>query len=194
MQEIWKDIKDYEGLYQISNFGRVKNKRGHILKPKYQFGYCFVNLISSDKKRKRKPIHRLVATAFIPNPNNKPCVDHIDTVRDNNIVSNLRWCTYKENMNNVITKERVQKSVIEVMAKPKNRLKISDSLKGKSKKNYRTMSHKKVICIETKIIYKSIEEAALAVNKKKSSISMACRYPSYLCGGYHWKYLEKEAC
>lgn len=107
--EIWKDIEDYEGKYQVSNMGRVKSlnygRTGEerILKPgKDTKGYSQVGLYKNNK-RKGVKVHRLVATAFIENPENKPCIDHINTIRTDNRAENLRWCTAKENNNNVLT-------------------------------------------------------------------------------------------
>lgn len=108
-KEIWKDIEGFEGKYQISSIGRVKSlKYGKekILKGgKDKDGYLFVNLYK-DKKRKKIFIHRLVAQAFIPNPENKPEIDHINTIRTDNRVENLRWVTSSENKNNPITIEK----------------------------------------------------------------------------------------
>lgn len=84
--------------YDVSTLGRIKNnKTNHIIKPdKEEKGYCRLS-IKIDGKKKHYAIHRLVAIAFIPNPENKPQVDHIDCDKTNNCVSNLRWCTNKEN-------------------------------------------------------------------------------------------------
>ena len=99
MTEVWKDVKNYEGLYQISNLGNVKRiSSGKRLKPYNRKGYIRVAL-SKDDTTKHIDIHRLVAQAFIPNPENKPEVNHIDGDKSNNEVSNLEWCTRKENMN-----------------------------------------------------------------------------------------------
>lgn len=104
-EEIWKDIAGYEGLYQVSNLGRIKSlnykhtSRERILKTKKnRSGYVVVNLNQAGK-RKTYSIHRLVAQAFIDNPQNLPMVNHRDENKQNNIVSNLEWCTSKYNTN-----------------------------------------------------------------------------------------------
>lgn len=100
MQEIWKDIKGYEGIYQISNLGRVKNKLTEEIKKQSDNGngYKNVNLWNKNKGQTFY-IHRLVAEAFIENTLNKPEVHHIDSDRSNNDVKNLAWVTTKENNN-----------------------------------------------------------------------------------------------
>ena len=103
MKEIWKDIKDYEGLYQVSNFGRVKSLKrkwvikDKILKPtKNRNGYIMIILCKKSMK-KNILLHRLVAEAFIPNTDNLPQVNHKDEQKNNNVVSNLEWCDAKYN-------------------------------------------------------------------------------------------------
>ena len=99
MKEIWKDIKGYEGLYQVSSLGRVKRvDTDRILKTYANKGYHQVQL-SKNNIKSNKTIHRLVAQAFIPNPENKPEVNHIDEDKSNNSISNLNWMTSKENSN-----------------------------------------------------------------------------------------------
>lgn len=110
--EIWKDIDGYNGLYRVSSFGRVLSleRRGvrsngtfyhfqqKILKNTYdKKGYCYVSLRKPHEKEVRSSVHRLVAEAFIPNPNNYPCVNHKDEDKTNNRVGNLEWCTYAYN-------------------------------------------------------------------------------------------------
>lgn len=111
IEEIWKDIKGYEGFYQVSNFGSVKRvATGKILKcGKDGGGYLKVDLCKN-KVRSTKRIHRLVAHAFIPNPENKSQVNHIDENKTNNSVNNLEWMTAKENNNHGKHNERVSKS------------------------------------------------------------------------------------
>lgn len=107
MEEIWKDIKGYEGLYQVSNLGRVKTlklkfgkqRADTIMNPSVSvWGYGRVCLIKN-KKGKNYYVHRLVAETFIPNPENLPFVNHIDSDKQNNTVTNLEWVTPKENIN-----------------------------------------------------------------------------------------------
>ena len=110
-EEMWKPIKDYEGLYEISSLGRIKRIAGfrkscreskvivqeRILKPtKDRDGYLLVSL---GKKSGKLKVHRLVAQAFIPNPENLPCINHKNEIKTDNRVENLEWCTVKYNNN-----------------------------------------------------------------------------------------------
>lgn len=115
MKEIWKPIKDYEGLYEISNFGNVKilarnytrynylTKRYNIIKVKEKKTQGTINggyrriCLTKNKVEKNKHIHKLVAEAFIPNPNNYSYVNHIDGNKQNNYIDNLEWCTLYQN-------------------------------------------------------------------------------------------------
>ena len=103
--EIWKDIPNYEGLYQVSNLGRVKslgkikgwyNSKEKILRPRIKNGYYSVVLYKNNIGIEHR-IHRLVAQAFIPNINNKPFVHHKNHIKTDNNVLNLAWCTNQEN-------------------------------------------------------------------------------------------------
>lgn len=99
--EIWKDIEGYNGYYQVSNHGNVKSLKGNverILKISKHSGYPIVTL-SKNCICKTFLVHRLVAEAFIPNPDNLPIINHKDNSRDNNVASNLEWCTQKYNVN-----------------------------------------------------------------------------------------------
>jgi hypothetical protein len=113
MKEMWKPIKGYDGIYEISNLGRIKSlsrqvggKGGckYILKERYlkleetKTGYIKV-ILSRNWKYKTVLVHRLVAEAFIPNPHNLPCINHKDERKNNNNVDNLEWCTRKYNSN-----------------------------------------------------------------------------------------------
>lgn len=97
MNEVGKEIKEAPD-YEVSNLGRVRNKEKRILKFSKSHGYYHI-VFSIKGKQLTRTIHRLVAEAFIPNPNNYPCVNHKDEVRTNNKVDNLEWCTYEYNLN-----------------------------------------------------------------------------------------------
>jgi hypothetical protein len=120
MNEIWKDIKDYEGLYQVSNKGRVKSLNkfrvdltGRVFKHKEKLlstkawikdgrPYYVKVSLTKDGKKENKLVHRLVAESFISNPENKPEVNHKDQNRSNNFIQNLEWVTKEENMKHAI--------------------------------------------------------------------------------------------
>lgn len=104
MEEIWKDIKGYEGLYQVSNLGNVKRLKSkyvleeRLVRKEMQPIYKYYSvLLSKHGNGKHYFIHRLVAQEFLPNENNYPCVNHKDGNKTNNNVENLEWCTYKYN-------------------------------------------------------------------------------------------------
>ena len=112
MKEIWKDIKDYEGHYQVSNLSRVKSikfGKERILKPVTdRHGYLIVGLWKNNKQKTYK-VHRLVAEAFIDNTDNLPQVNHKDENPLNNNVNNLEWCNSKYNCNFGTRIERITK-------------------------------------------------------------------------------------
>lgn len=119
MNEEWRDIEEYEGLYQVSNLGRVKSLKfgkEKILKfGKHKKGYLLVCLCK-DGKQKMFQVHRLVAIAFIPNPNNYQEVNHKDENKENNCVENLEWCTREYNVNyGTRTEKCVEKSSKEII-------------------------------------------------------------------------------
>lgn len=101
-------IKGYEGLYEIDKYGNVysliqnSSRRKGLLKGYSVNGYIKVNLYDLSGRCKKKYVHRLVAEAFIANPDNKPIVNHIDANRGNNVVENLEWCTQSENIQHCV--------------------------------------------------------------------------------------------
>lgn len=128
--EIWKPVAGYEGLYEVSNMGRIRSTdrirnsiqdgivirshlKGKVMKPFYNHsGYLLIDLFKNGV-RKTFSVHRLVASAFVPNPYKKPCVNHLDETHDNNCADNLEWCTQKENMNYGTAPQRISKKIKE---------------------------------------------------------------------------------
>jgi len=124
--EIWKDVPEYEDSYAVSNYGRVKSKerlitttagRSYIMEEKIMSlnfggkGYAYITF-NRHSKKKSYLLHRLVAELFIPNPNNLPYIDHIDTDPLNCEASNLKWCTASENMHNPDTRAKIKEAYI----------------------------------------------------------------------------------
>lgn len=193
MEEVWKEIPGFEGYYEASTLGNIrsvdrilncvwgkvypaKGKQKSI--SRYKSGYLYVNLYK-DHKTYKFQVHRLVAFTFIPNPDNKPCIDHIDGDRTNNKVDNLRWCTHKENANNPITVKRLAESY---HSESRNS-KISESSRRRAKP-----------VIQLSLSGEPIKEwrsADIASNELH-----ICRPTIYMCihgknnhaGGYKWKY------
>ena len=128
MEEEWKNIIGYEGIYQVSNFGRVRSLdrylyfgsqyclfKGKIMKQSNLKGYRTV-MLSNNNHRKRFLVHRLVGLAFIENINNKPQIDHINGIKSDNRVDNIRWVTDKENSNFPIARENFKNAYIKYLS------------------------------------------------------------------------------
>lgn len=182
-KEIWKPVKGYEGLYEVSNLGRVKSLartckgRGNGRKPIRERilclevssgGYVLVRL-SMDGRTKHCLVHRLVAEAFIPNPNNLPQVNHKNENKADNRVENLEWCTEKYNMN------------------------YGECI-SKIKKN---QPHKRGVCQYDKdgvllAEFQSIHDAGVLSGIRWQDISACCRGRQNTARGYIWKYKNQE--
>lgn len=164
--EVWKNIKDFEGLYQVSNLGNIKRiTTNKVLNPSISNrGWLYLSL-SKDNKYKNHRVHRIVAQTFIPNPKDKATVNHINGIKTDNRVENLEWNTIGENVRHAI----------------KNGLQIKT---------------KKVRCVETGIIYNSINEASALSNITRSGINMCCKKYIYkgnlhkTSGGFHWEFVN----
>lgn len=172
-EEQWLDIPGYEGLYQISNFGRVKSfyfKNPRILKPHKVKGYSNVELYKN-KKKKQFYIHRLVMENFCPIENmNVLDVNHKDEDKSNNHISNLEWMTHKDNLN---YGSRAEKARMKMQGKNSSR-------------------SKKVRCIEKDVIYEALREAERQLGIPATNISKACKGKIKTAGGYHWEYVEEK--
>lgn len=189
--EEWRDVVGYEGLYMVSSFGRVVSlnrivpsgmggKIGRHKKPSImsltpnEHGYYICGLSKDGSVHKAK-VHRLVGLAFINNPNNYDCIDHIDTNPKNNNISNLRWCTRKMNQNNPISLIKMSKSrkrvyeegrvythpIVRISMNNENDVKFYNSLKSATKEGF---THQ--------------------------SISMCCLKQRRMHKGYKWMYLS----
>ena len=163
--EIWKDVVGYEGLYCVSSFGRIKSlprptkqKAQEMSRYSDQKGYQRVWLCK-DGTPKNYKVHRLVAQAFIPNPDELPQVNHKDENKANNCVDNLEWCdcrynnTYNNRMGRIATK-----------------------------------NSRKVRCFETNMVYDSISAASRAVGVSTSNIIYVCQGKFKQIKGYHFEY------
>ena len=210
MEEIWKDIEGYEGLYQISNYGRVKSlnyaKQGKekILKDRISnSGYKRVNL-SKSGERKTYYVHRLVAETFIPNPNGYSEVNHKDEDKSNNNIDNLEWCTSKYNSNYGTRNERQSEKMKGRKLTEEHKNKISEGNKGKKSINGyklnilgdKNPNAKKVKCITTNEIFTTIKEASEKYNIFSQNIIACCKGRSKSAGRHPitneklvWKYV-----
>lgn len=166
--EEWRPIKGYEELYRVSNFGRVYSLiRNKYLKPrKDKDGYLDV-ILSKEGEHKTFKIHRLVAIAFIPNPNNLPFINHKGEIKNKNFVWQLEWCTSKYNANYGTRLERLSKHFSKKVLQydlNNNFIKEWDSL----------------ISIEK------------TLNISASNISKCCLNKKYTAYGYIWKYKQED--
>ena len=196
MKEIWKDIEGYEGLYQVSNFGKVRSLdrynsrgcwiKGCILEPTNCKGYLQIVLFLNGQKSYYY-IHKIVAKAFLPNPDNKPEIDHINTDRTDNTVwlnedgsinydkTNLRWVSHKENMNNPLTRK-----------------KQSTRLKGKIGHN--TPASKIIAQLDKNgkllKVWLCAMDAARQEGYTQEHISSCCKGTLKTHKGYKWQYID----
>lgn len=172
--EVWKDISGYEGYYQISNFGRIKSIKRTITRKDGKAktfspvmlkqnigttGYSYANL-SQKGKAKSERAHRLVAEAFIGNPENLPCINHIDENKTNNKVENLEWCSYRYN-NTYNDKQLCRATPV-----------LQFTTNGEFVRKHRSQA-----------------EAEKAMGRGRLNISACCRGKIKSCAGYVWKYV-----
>ena len=166
MEEIWKDVPGFEGLYQVSNYGQIKSTprrgtAGGIMKGHAdRKGYINITL-RKDGMQYTQKLHRLVAITFIPNPHNYPEVNHRDENKQNNRIDNLEWCSTSYNHDYGTRTLRAS-----------------------------ARCGKPIRCIETGIEYQGARWASRELGIDASSITKALKNPNKTCGGYHWQYIE----
>lgn len=163
MEKIWKDIKDFEGFYEVSNYGEVRNVKTKRVLKGYQNkrGYLQVSL-SKNGKRETKTIHRLVMETFCPIKEMENLqVNHKSEIKTNNCLDNLEWTNPKENCNY-----------------------------GTRNKRISTALSKAVKCVETGVVYSSISEAAQQTGVNLGNISQCCRGKRKTAGGLAWLFVE----
>ena len=187
MLETWKPVKGYEGLYEVSDRGRVKSLEREVsFKSKNQFGVFYTEYKTPERilspimqsngywvvglgfmgKRKIKSIHRLVAEAFIENPDNKPQVNHIDGNKGNNNASNLEWATPSEN-----TKHAYKTALLTHYSRAVYQI-DPETIIGKR--------------------WESVRAASRALGITESGIIKCCRGERKMSGGYIWRYCDGE--
>lgn len=195
-EEAWKPVVGYEGKYEISNHGKIRSLNYHstgltreLKKRLDRYGYPCI-LLSCGKSRKHHTIHRLVAEAFIPNPENKSEVNHIDGDKQNNHVSNLEWVTMKENQRHAWAHGLKEKSREE------------SSKRGKTDKTIKRLAlyneqRKKPIVARNvstgeEIVFSTQREAARAINGDQGNINRVLRGEVSQHKGYTFRYSKEN--
>lgn len=184
--ENWKDIENYKGLYQISDCGRIKSLERDIYRQNGTFyrhveekilasnldrgGYQYVKLYKNGEGKKML-VHRLVAKAFIPNPENKPQINHRDEVKTNNVVENLEWCSAKENANYGTRNKRIIQN--------RRYLKLGDNPRARA-----------VFCVELNKTFDCAKRVEEELGIYQSAICNVCKGKLKTTGGFHWRYVD----
>jgi len=186
-KEIWKDVIGYEGYYKVSNFGRVKslirksnnqyNKKEIIVSTRLLYGYVYIQL-NKNGKANNKRVHRLVAESFLKNPFNKSQVNHINGIKNDNMVENLEWNTAQENTLHAI----------------KTGLRVSSGMKGRT--GYLNIFSKPVFQynLNGDFIKEwiSATEVMRILKIQSTSISRCCNHIIKTSGGFKWEF--KKIC
>jgi hypothetical protein len=176
-KEVWREVDGYNGRYLVSSYGRVATIRKTTCKILRQlvdkFGYAYISLTKNDKCKVVK-VHRLVALAFIPNPENKPQVNHINSIKTDNRIENLEWCTAIENIRHAVEAGRF-------IGRKKGNIK-SGALNHRSK-SVEMMQNGMVMKK-----YGCISEATMELSIDRASISKCCSGHRRKAGGFEWRY------
>lgn len=170
---IWKDIPNYEGLYQVSNYGDVKNvRRNKILRQcKHRLGYMSV-MLYKNKQPKRLMVHRLVAMTFLENCQSLECVNHKDENKSNNHVDNLEWCSREYNMQYGTLNARISKK--------------RGHMARRKRKVVQINQHGNVVKT-----WESIAQASVETGTSRTSIYKCCNGLHKTANGFAWSYIER---
>jgi hypothetical protein len=178
MQEIWKEVHGYEGIYEVSNIGNIRSLKFNKIKdirPGLNTSGYFIVALCKNNNQITKKLHRLIAKSFIDNPENKPCINHKDGNKINNNISNLEWCTFSEN----------NQHAYDIGLK-----KGTTYLKGKFGKDHHLSMAIIQLSKDNEILneFGSIREAQRKTGILKSGISRVCRMERKTAGGFIWKF------
>lgn len=208
MEEIWKPVACNEN-YEVSNFGNIRNLKGHLLS-QHDNGHGYKNVSLYYKgSHKILYVHRVVAEAFIENPENKSEVNHLDGNKGNNIVSNLEWCTRSENGKHAwnaglkkVTNEMLKNSkeqLNRINNNPELRRKTLEAAakvnKAKSRREYMLNSSnqfKPLYCIELGRLFLNAGRVEEKLGIKQNTVLRGIARENDTCGGYHWRRITKH--
>lgn len=177
---MWKDIEEYSGKYEVNKNGDVRNKltRKILKQQKTRFGYMTVKLFENNHGKEYR-VHRLVAVAFLPNERNKPCVHHIDHDKTNNHVSNLEWCTHKENSQHDV----------------KDGKRVINGVWLERIRESRKPMYKPVIGVSKltgEAIYFENMRKVRSIGISPGDVSKCCKGKKKSAGGYKWSYVNRS--
>lgn len=198
--ELWKDIEGFEG-YRVSNYGEVKRNGKKIKSRITKAGYVIIEL-RKDKKAHIKYIHRLVASAFLPNEDDLPHVNHKDENRSNNYLDNLEWCTVEYNNSYGNRPHRLSISKMGHKRSEEAKIKQGLAIQGDKHWNYGLQwdkghieqnrdsqpNRRRVMNITTNTTYASMREAATLTGRPRTSISLCCQGKQHVTGGHEWRW------